>query len=194
MGDICDADLLDRIVPGHDAIVHYAAESLTALIAIPSRSCTNVEARSVCSKQYVSMASLPPRKHRRSVRRLALDDRRSSPSPPIPSEFAVMTKAASALLVRAWTPHGWIRTTISSARTSYGPYQHVEKFIPRRLRTFWKAFWRTGKGENVRDWIPGRSPACGRFGKRPYWRNVSDRCERRKNSILSCCMILNGAE
>lgn len=26
-GDICDAELLDRIVPGHDAIVHYAAES-----------------------------------------------------------------------------------------------------------------------------------------------------------------------
>ena len=27
VGDICDADLLDKIVPGHDAIVHYAAES-----------------------------------------------------------------------------------------------------------------------------------------------------------------------
>ena len=27
VGDICDADLLDRVVPGHDAIVHYAAES-----------------------------------------------------------------------------------------------------------------------------------------------------------------------
>lgn len=26
-GDICDAELLDRIVPGHDAIVRYAAES-----------------------------------------------------------------------------------------------------------------------------------------------------------------------
>jgi len=27
VGDICDAELLDRLVPGHDAIVHYAAES-----------------------------------------------------------------------------------------------------------------------------------------------------------------------
>ena len=27
VGDICDAELLDRIVPGHDAIVRYAAES-----------------------------------------------------------------------------------------------------------------------------------------------------------------------
>ena len=27
VGDICDAGLLDRLVPGHDAIVHYAAES-----------------------------------------------------------------------------------------------------------------------------------------------------------------------
>ena len=27
VGDICDAELLDALVPGHDAIVHYAAES-----------------------------------------------------------------------------------------------------------------------------------------------------------------------
>ena len=27
VGDACDAELLDRIVPGHDAIVRYAAES-----------------------------------------------------------------------------------------------------------------------------------------------------------------------
>lgn len=27
VGDICDADLLDKLVPGHDAIVHFAAES-----------------------------------------------------------------------------------------------------------------------------------------------------------------------
>lgn len=26
-GDICDIELLDKLVPGHDAIVHYAAES-----------------------------------------------------------------------------------------------------------------------------------------------------------------------
>ena len=26
-GNICDAELLDKLVPGHDAIVHYAAES-----------------------------------------------------------------------------------------------------------------------------------------------------------------------
>jgi dTDP-glucose 4,6-dehydratase len=27
VGDVCDAGLLDELVPGHDAIVHYAAES-----------------------------------------------------------------------------------------------------------------------------------------------------------------------
>lgn len=27
VGDICDRGLLERVVPGHDAIVHYAAES-----------------------------------------------------------------------------------------------------------------------------------------------------------------------
>ena len=27
VGDVCDEKLLDELVPGHDAIVHYAAES-----------------------------------------------------------------------------------------------------------------------------------------------------------------------
>lgn len=27
VGDICDAELLDKLVPDHDALVHYAAES-----------------------------------------------------------------------------------------------------------------------------------------------------------------------
>ena len=40
VGDICDADLLERIVPGCDAIVHYAAVAITTIPSpIPSRSC-----------------------------------------------------------------------------------------------------------------------------------------------------------
>lgn len=27
VGDICDEELLDRVIPGHDAVVHFAAES-----------------------------------------------------------------------------------------------------------------------------------------------------------------------
>lgn len=37
VGDICDSELLDRLVPGHDAIVHYAAEATTTTPS-PTRS------------------------------------------------------------------------------------------------------------------------------------------------------------
>ncbi len=58
-GNICDAELLDRIVPGHDAIVHYAAESHNDnSIANPSRSSRRTwRARSACWRPCASTAS-----------------------------------------------------------------------------------------------------------------------------------------
>ena len=59
------------------------------------------------------------------------------------------------MLVRAWTRTYGLRTTISNCSNNYGPYQHVEKFIPRQITNIIdgerpKLY---GKGENVRDWI-----------------------------------------
>ena len=54
VGDICDKELLDRLVPGHDAIVHYAAESHNDnSIANPEPGfCTPMlKVRTVCSKR-----------------------------------------------------------------------------------------------------------------------------------------------
>ena len=59
------------------------------------------------------------------------------------------------MLVRAWTRTYGLRTTISNCSNNYGPYQHVEKFIPRQITNVIdgqrpKLY---GTGENVRDWI-----------------------------------------
>ena len=59
------------------------------------------------------------------------------------------------MLVRAWTRTYGLRTTISNCSNNYGPYQHVEKFIPRQITNIIdgrrpKLY---GSGENVRDWI-----------------------------------------
>jgi dTDP-glucose 4,6-dehydratase len=48
-----------------------------------------------------------------------------------------------------------VRATISNCSNNYGPYQHVEKFIPRQITNVLtgrrpKLY---GKGANVRDWI-----------------------------------------
>lgn len=160
VGDICDKELLDRLVPGHDAIVHYAAESHNDnSIANPEPFLhTNVEGTycllEACRKYDV-------RYHHVSTDEvygdLALDDpaRFTEETPYNPSSPYSSTKAASDMLVRAWTRTYGLRTTISNCSNNYGPYQHVEKFIPRQITNIIcgikpKLY---GDGLNVRDWI-----------------------------------------
>ena len=59
------------------------------------------------------------------------------------------------MLVRAWTRTYGLRTTISNCSNNYGPYQHVEKFIPRQITNIVDGVRPKlyGRGENVRDWI-----------------------------------------
>ncbi len=160
VGDVCDAGLLDDLVPGHDAIVHYAAESHNDnSIADPEPFLrTNVEGT---FRLLEAVRKYDVRYHHVSTDEvygdLALDEpRRFRPDDPYrPSSPYSSTKASSDLLVRAWHRTYGIRATISNCSNNYGPYQHVEKFIPRQITNILdgerpKLY---GTGENVRDWI-----------------------------------------
>ena len=72
-----------------------------------------------------------------------------------PSSPYSSTKAGSDLLVRAWVRSFGLQATISNCSNNYGPYQHVEKFIPRQITNVIDGIRPKlyGKGENVRDWI-----------------------------------------
>ena len=159
-GDICDAALLDRLVPGHDAIVHYAAESHNDnSIADPEPFLrTNVEGT---YRLLEAARKYDVRYHHVSTDEvygdLALDDpaRFTEETPYRPSSPYSSTKASSDLLVRAWHRTFGVRMTISNCSNNYGPYQHVEKFIPRQITNILdgrcpKLY---GDGLNVRDWI-----------------------------------------
>ena len=160
VGDVCDAGLLDRLVPGHDAIVHFAAESHNDnSIADPEPFLrTNVEGTfrllEACRKHGVRL-------HHVSTDEvygdLALDDpaRFTEETPYHPSSPYSSTKAASDMLVRAWVRTYGVRATISNCSNNYGPYQHVEKFIPRQITNVIDGVRPKlyGDGRNVRDWI-----------------------------------------
>jgi dTDP-glucose 4,6-dehydratase len=159
-GDICDAPLVDDLVAGADAVVHFAAESHNDnSIADPSPFLrTNVEGTYTLIEACRRHGT---RFHHVSTDEvygdLALDDpaRFTEETPYRPSSPYSSTKASSDLLVRAWVRTFGLKATISNCSNNYGPYQHVEKFIPRQITNLIDGVRPKlyGDGLNVRDWI-----------------------------------------
>ena len=159
-GDICDADLVGRLFADADACVHFAAESHNDnSIADPTPFLrTNVEGTFTLLQ---AARDHGVRFHHISTDEvygdLALDDpaRFTEETPYHPSSPYSSTKAASDMLVRAWHRTYGVPVTISNCSNNYGPYQHIEKFIPRQITNILcgirpKLY---GDGLNVRDWI-----------------------------------------
>jgi dTDP-glucose 4,6-dehydratase len=160
VGDIRDAELVDELTRGADLVVHFAAESHNDnSLRDPSAFVTT---------NLVGTYTLIDAARRHDVRfhhistdevfgDLELDDPgRFTPSTPYnPSSPYSSTKAGSDLLVRAWVRSFGLRATISNCSNNYGPYQHVEKFVPRQITNLIDGVRPRlyGSGENVRDWI-----------------------------------------
>lgn len=159
-GDIADKDLTDDLVADVDAVVHFAAESHN------DNSLTDPSP--FLQTNIVGTFSLLEAVRRRRVRfhhvstdevygDLALEDsaRFTESTPYNPSSPYSSTKAGSDLLVRAWARSFGVAATISNCSNNYGPYQHVEKFIPRQITNILRGIRPKlyGEGRNVRDWI-----------------------------------------
>ncbi|WFE36690.1 dTDP-glucose 4,6-dehydratase [Micromonospora sp. WMMD975] len=158
-GDICDTDLVDRLVAECDVVVHFAAEShVDNSLHDPAPFVrTNV------TGTFTLLEAV--RRHDRRYHHVSTDEvfgdlaldaeqkfteeTRYDPSSPYSA-----TKAASDMLVRAWVRSYGVRATLSNCANNYGPYQHVEKFIPRQVTNLLvgarpKLY---GAGLNVREW------------------------------------------
>ena len=159
-GDVADADLVDDLVASVDAVVHYAAESHNDnSLDFPQPFVhTNVMGT------FTLLEAV--RKHDKRLHHvstdevygdLALDDpaRFTESSPYNPSSPYSSTKAGSDMLVRAWVRSYGVAATISNCSNNYGPYQHVEKFIPRQITNILRDIRPKlyGDGRHVRDWI-----------------------------------------
>ncbi|WP_375432830.1 dTDP-glucose 4,6-dehydratase [uncultured Friedmanniella sp.] len=159
-GDICDARLVAQLVANSDVVVHFAAESHNDNSLLdPSPFLTTNLIGTYTLLEAVRHAEV--RFHHISTDEvygdLELDDpeRFTESTPYNPSSPYSSTKAGSDLLVRAWVRSFGVQATISNCSNNYGPFQHVEKFIPRQITNVIdggrpKLY---GAGTNVRDWI-----------------------------------------
>ncbi|MGZ6004913.1 MAG: dTDP-glucose 4,6-dehydratase [Candidatus Saccharimonadales bacterium] len=166
--DICDKTVLDELVAETDAVIHFAAESHN------DNSLHDpwpfVETNLVGTFRILEAV----RKHGKRLHHIStdevygdleLDDPKKfnestayNPSSPYSS-----TKAGSDMLVRAWVRSFKVQATISNCSNNYGPYQHVEKFIPRQITELISGRQPKlyGRGQNVRDWIHTEDHSSG---------------------------------
>ncbi|MFC8731678.1 dTDP-glucose 4,6-dehydratase [Luteimicrobium sp. NPDC057192] len=165
-GDVADAALVDGLVADTDVVVHFAAESHNDnSLADPSPfvrtnlvgTFTLLEAvrRHDVRYHHISTDEVYGDLPLRDPADPETEARFTEQTPYNPSSPYSSTKAGSDLLVRAWVRSFGVRATISNCSNNYGPYQHVEKFIPRQITNLIdgarpKLY---GAGLNVRDWI-----------------------------------------
>jgi dTDP-glucose 4,6-dehydratase len=159
-GNITDAELVAKLVAEADAVVHFAAETHVdnALFDPEPFVHTNVVGT------FTVLEAV--RRHGVRLHHVSTDEvygdlglgsaqRFTESTPYNPSSPYSSTKAGADLLVRAWVRSYGVAATISNCSNNYGPYQHVEKFIPRQITNVLsgrrpKLY---GTGANVRDWI-----------------------------------------
>ncbi|MFF1490663.1 dTDP-glucose 4,6-dehydratase [Streptomyces sp. NPDC058304] len=157
-GDICDAEAVDRVMPGHDVVVHFAAESHVdrSIAGAGPFVMTNV----VGTQVLLDAA----RKH--GVGRfvhISTDEVYGSITegswteewPLVPNSPYSASKASSDLLALAYARTHGMDVVVTRCSNNYGHYQFPEKVIPLFVSNLMDGTKVPlyGNGGNVRDWL-----------------------------------------
>ncbi len=157
-GDICDTTLVDDVVAGHDAIVHFAAEShVDRSIA----GATPFVRTNVLGTQILLDAALRHRVDR--FLHVSTDEVYGSIEtgswtedwPLAPNSPYAATKASSDLLALAYHRTHGLDVVVTRCSNNYGTHQFPEKVIPLFVTNLLdgRPVPLYGDGDNVRDWL-----------------------------------------
>ncbi|CAL9370752.1 dTDP-glucose 4,6-dehydratase [Streptomyces cellulosae] len=157
-GDICNLPLLLDLLPGHDAVLNFAAESHVdrSLEAAADFVRTNV-----VGAQTVLEACLRTGVER--VVHISTDEVYGSIAegswtedwPLLPNTPYAASKAAAEMIARSyWRTHG-LNLSVTRCSNNYGPYQHPEKLIPLFVTNLLEGRHVPlyGDGRNIREWL-----------------------------------------
>ncbi|MGH3714056.1 MAG: dTDP-glucose 4,6-dehydratase [Micromonosporaceae bacterium] len=157
-GDICDEKLVDELLPGHDAVVHFAAESHV------DRSITGAAPFVIAN--VLGTQNLLDAAVRHGLGRflhVSTDEVYGTIESGSWSEEHILepnspysaSKAGSDLLARAYAQTHGLDVVITRCSNNYGPYQFPEKVIPLFVTNLIDGgkVPLYGDGGNVRDWL-----------------------------------------
>ncbi|HLB66008.1 MAG TPA: dTDP-glucose 4,6-dehydratase [Candidatus Saccharimonadales bacterium] len=157
--NICDEEAINKAVETVDAVIHFAAEShVDNSVHSPW---PFIESNIVGTYRVLeAVRKFKKRLHHVSTDEVYGDLKANDPkfdedTPYNPSSPYSATKAASDHLVRSWIRSYNVQSTLSNCSNNYGPYQHIEKLIPRHITEILEGRRPRlyGSGNNVRDWI-----------------------------------------
>jgi dTDP-glucose 4,6-dehydratase len=157
-GDILDRGVLDTVVPGQDAVVHFAAESH---VDRSVRDAAEFAMTNVVGTQSVLSACLRhqvPRVVHVSTDEVygSIDDGVWTEEFPLqPNSPYAASKAGSDLMARAYWRTHQLPVCVTRCSNNYGPYQHIEKLVPLFITNLLdgRSVPLYGDGANVREWI-----------------------------------------
>ena len=160
-GDICDKDLVNRLIKEVDIVVNFAAESHVDRSIIDS---TPFVITNVLGTQVLLDAAL--KNKIRKFHHISTDEvfgeldldsieRFTEETPYNPRSPYSASKASSDHLVRSYFYTHNLPITISNCSNNFGPFQYPEKFIPVAITNLLedKKIPIYGDGKYVRDWL-----------------------------------------
>ncbi|MFE4453986.1 dTDP-glucose 4,6-dehydratase [Streptomyces sp. NPDC056796] len=157
-GDICDAALLRSLLPGHDVIVHFAAEThVDRSIEGPGAFMRTNLLGTQTLLEEARGAGIPRVVH------VSTDEVYGSiakgswteDSPVDPNSPYAASKAGADHIALAYARTYGMNISVTRCSNNYGPYQFPEKLIPRFITQLMsgRSLPLYGNGDNVRDWL-----------------------------------------